>query len=67
MEIPNKHSMPFWLKLMTFFDNMALTLELVEFKVQILLLDSRPFFGQSFPTSINLKKNIFVELALLHK
>ena len=38
-----------------------------EFKVQLTALDNRPAHSQSFPSPINLKDNILVELALLHK
>ena len=39
-----------------------------EFKVQQLKpLDNRPAYSQSLPAPINLKDNILVELALLHK
>ena len=38
-----------------------------EFKVQLTPLDNRPAYSQSLPASINLKGNILVELALLHK
>ena len=38
-----------------------------EFKVQLTTLDNRPACSQSLPASINLKDDILVELALLHK
>ena len=38
-----------------------------EFKVQLTPLDNRPAYSQSLPAPINLKDNILVELALLHK
>ena len=38
-----------------------------EFKVQLTPLDNRPAYSQSLPASINLKDDILVELALLHK
>ena len=38
-----------------------------EFKVQLTPLDNRPAYTQSLPAPINLKEDIFVELALLHK
>ena len=38
-----------------------------EFKVQLTPLDSRPAYNQSLPAPINLKDDILVELALLHK
>ena len=38
-----------------------------EFKVQLTLLDNRPAYSQSLPAAINLKDDILVELALLHK
>ena len=38
-----------------------------EFKVQLTPLDYRPAFSQSLPAPINLKDDILVELALLHK
>ena len=38
-----------------------------EFKVQLTLLDNRPAYSESFPAPINLKDDILVELALLHK
>ena len=38
-----------------------------EFKVQITTLDNRPAYSQSLPAPINLKDDILVELALLHK
>ena len=38
-----------------------------EFKVQLTPLDNRPAKGQSLPAPINLKDDILVELALLHK
>ena len=38
-----------------------------EFKVQLTSLDNRPANSQSFPAPINLKDDILVELALLHK
>ena len=38
-----------------------------EFKVQLTPLENRPAYSQSLPAPINLKDNILVELALLHK
>ena len=38
-----------------------------EFKVQFTPLDNRPAYSQSLPAPINLKDDILVELALLHK
>ena len=38
-----------------------------EFKVQLTPLDNRPAYSQRLPAPINLKDNILVELALLHK
>ena len=38
-----------------------------EFRVQITPLDNRPAYSQSLPAPINLKDEILVELALLHK
>ena len=38
-----------------------------EFKVQLTPLDNRPACSQSLPAPINLKEDILVELALLHK
>ena len=38
-----------------------------EFKVQLTPLDNRPAYSQSIPTPNNLKDDILVELALLHK
>ena len=38
-----------------------------EFKVQLNSLDNRPAYSQSLPAPINLKDDILVELALLHK
>ena len=38
-----------------------------EFKVQLTPLDNRPAYSQSLPATINLKVDILVELALLHK
>ena len=38
-----------------------------EFKVQLTPLDNRPAYSQSLPAPINLKGDILVELALLHK
>ena len=38
-----------------------------EFKVQLTPLDNRPAYIQSLPVPINLKDDILVELALLHK
>ena len=38
-----------------------------EFKVQLTPLDKRPAYSQSLPAPINLKDDILVELALLHK
>ena len=38
-----------------------------EFKVQLTPLDNRPAHSQSLPAPINLKHDILVELALLHK
>ena len=38
-----------------------------EFKVKLTPNDDRPAYGQSLPTPINLKDDITVELALLHK
>ena len=38
-----------------------------EFKVQLTPLDSKPAYSQSLPAPINLKDDILVELALLHK
>ena len=38
-----------------------------QFKVQLSPLDNRPAFSQSLPTLINLKEDILVELALIHK
>ena len=38
-----------------------------EFKVQLTLLDNRPAYSQRLPAAINLKDDILVELALLHK
>ena len=38
-----------------------------EFKVQLTPLDNRPVYSQSLPASIDLKGDILVELALLHK
>ena len=38
-----------------------------EFKVQLTPLDDRPAYSQSLPEPINLKDDILVELALLHK
>ena len=38
-----------------------------EFKVQLTPLDNRPAYIQSLPAPINLKDDILVELALLHK
>ena len=39
----------------------------IEFKVQLTPLDNRPAYSQSLPAPINLKDDILVELALLHK
>ena len=38
-----------------------------EFKVQLTPLDNRPVYSQNLPAPINLKDDILVELALLHK
>ena len=38
-----------------------------EFKVQLTPLDNRPAYSQNLPAPINLKDEILVELALLHK
>ena len=38
-----------------------------EFKVQLTPLDNRPAYSQSLPAPMNLKDDILVELALLHK
>ena len=38
-----------------------------EFKVQLTPLDNRPAYSQSLPAPINLKDDILVDLALLHK
>ena len=38
-----------------------------EFQVQLTPLDNRPAYSQSLPAPINLKDDILVELALLHK
>ena len=38
-----------------------------EFKVQLTPLDNRPAYSQNLPAPINLKDDILVELALLHK
>ena len=38
-----------------------------EFKVQLTPLDNRPAYSQSLPAPINLKGDILVELALIHK
>ena len=38
-----------------------------EFKVQLTPLDNRPAYSQSLPAPINLRDDILVELALLHK
>ena len=38
-----------------------------EFKVQLTPLDNRPAYSQSLPAPTNLKDDILVELALLHK
>ena len=38
-----------------------------EFKVQLTPLDNRPAYSHSLPAPINLKDDILVELALLHK
>ena len=38
-----------------------------EFKVQLTPLDNRPAYSQRLPAAINLKDDILVELALLHK
>ena len=38
-----------------------------EFKVQLTPLDNRPAYSQSLPAPINLKDDVLVELALLHK
>ena len=38
-----------------------------ECKVQLTPLDNRPAYSQSLPAPINLKDDILVELALLHK
>ena len=38
-----------------------------EFKVQLTPLDNRPAYSQRLPAPINLKDDILVELALLHK
>ena len=38
-----------------------------DFKAQLTPLDNRPAYSQSFPVPINLKDDILVELALLHK
>ena len=38
-----------------------------EFKVQLTTLDNRPAYSQSLPAPTNLKDDILVELALLHK
>ena len=38
-----------------------------EFKVQLTPLDNKPAYSQSVPAPINLKDDILVELALLHK
>ena len=40
---------------------------ITEFKVQLTPLDNRPAYSQSLPAPINLKNDILVELALLHK
>ena len=45
------------------FDNGITT----EFKVKLTPLDNRPSYSQSLPVPINLKDDILVELALLHK
>ena len=38
-----------------------------EFKVKLTPKDDSPAYSQSPPTSINLKEDIFVELAILHR
>ena len=38
-----------------------------EFKEQLTPLDNRPAYSQSFPAPINLKDDIIVEIAILHK
>ena len=38
-----------------------------EFKVQLTPLDNRPAYSQGLPAPINLKDDILVELALIHK
>ena len=38
-----------------------------EFKVQLTPLDNRPAYSESFPAPINLKDDILVEQALIHK
>ena len=38
-----------------------------EFKVQLTALDNKPAYSQSLPAPINLRDDILVELALLHK
>ena len=38
-----------------------------DFKIQLTPLDNRPAYSQSLPAPINLKDDILVELALLHK
>ena len=38
-----------------------------EFEVQLTPLDNRPTYSQSLPAPINIKDNILVEVALLHK
>ena len=38
-----------------------------EFEVQLTLLDDRPAYSQNLPAPINLKDDILVELAFLHK
>ena len=40
---------------------------ITEFKVQLTPLNNRPAYSQSLPAPINLKDDILVELALLHK
>ena len=39
----------------------------IKFKVQLTQLDDRPAYSQSLPAPINLRGDILVELALLHK
>ena len=66
--MPNKLLKTYTWNFMTCFHDIVFDIGInAEFKVQLTPLDNRPAYSQSPPVLINLKDDILVELALLHK